>query len=93
MNEEVGESKGRTRIRNIIIGVAIFLLFAYAVSVTKVNLEEPLEPKRQENLVGLIRELAHPDLFSYETVSESINMSIRMPCPEEVKGSQIESNG
>ena len=93
MNEDVGEGKGRKRLRNFVIGLAIFLLFAYAVSVTRVNLEEPLEPKRQENLVGLIRELAHPDLFSYETVSESINMSIRMPCPEEVKGSQIESNG
>jgi phosphonate ABC transporter permease subunit PhnE len=92
-SEEVGESKQRKRLRNIVVGVAIFLLFAYAVSVTRVNLEEPLEPKRQENLVSLIRELAHPDLFSYQTESQSINMSIRMPCPEAVKGSQIESNG
>ncbi|MFN2103457.1 MAG: ABC transporter permease subunit [Candidatus Promineifilaceae bacterium] len=93
MKEEPGESKNRKRLRNIVIGIAIFLLFAYAVSVTRVNLEEPLEPKRQENLVGLLRELAHPDIFQYETESQSINLSIRMPCPQEVKGSQIESNG
>jgi phosphonate ABC transporter permease subunit PhnE len=93
MNEDLGESKRRKRLRNIGVGIAIFFLFAYAVSVTRVNLEEPLEPKRQENLVGLLRELAHPDIFNYETESESINLSIRMPCPEEIKGSQIESNG
>ena len=93
MYEDLGESKKSNRLRNIAIGVAIFLLFAYAVSVTNVNLEEPLDPKRQENLVGLLRELAHPDLFAYDTVTRSIDMSIRMPCPEELKASQIESAG
>lgn len=92
-SEEPAGSRRRRRVRNIVIGIAIFLLFAYAISVTRVNLEEPLEPKRQENLVELLRELAHPDLFTYETESQSINMSIRMPCPEDVKGSQIESDG
>ena len=91
--EELGDNKRRKRVRNIAIGIAIFFLFAYAISVTRVNLEEPLEPKRQENLVGLLRELAHPDLFSHDTETQSINLSIRMPCPEEVKGSQIESDG
>ena len=93
MSEEQGEGKRRSRLRNIAIGVAVFLLFAYAISVTNVNLEEPLDPKRQENLVGLLRELAHPDLFKYETESQSIDMTIRMPCPDEVKASQIESDG
>ncbi len=93
MSEEQGESKQRSRWRYIAIGAAVFLLFAYAVSVTNVNLEEPLDPKRQENLVGLLRELAHPDFFKYETESQSIDMSIRMPCPEEVRASQIESKG
>ena len=93
MKEERQEGKQRRRIRNFAIGVAIFILFAYAISVTRVNLEEPLEPKRQENLVRLLRELAHPDLFAYETETASIDLSIRMPCPEEIKGSQIESNG
>ncbi|MFN2136443.1 MAG: hypothetical protein ACK2UK_10850, partial [Candidatus Promineifilaceae bacterium] len=93
MSEEPAANKGRKRLRNIAIGIAIFLLFAYAVSVTRVNLEGPLDPKRQENLVGLLRELAHPDLFSYNTETSSIDLSIRMPCPEEVKASQITSNG
>ncbi len=93
MKEEKEQSKRWKRLRNIFIGIAIFLLFAYAVSVTRVNLEEPLEPKRQENLVGLLRELAKPDLFTYNTETASIDMSIRMPCPEAVKASQITSNG
>ncbi len=93
MNEEQGERKRRKRARNLAIGFAIFILFAYAVSVTRVNLKEPLEPKRQENLVSLLRDLARPDLFTYDTETRSINMSIRMPCPEVVRGSQIESGG
>ena len=55
----------------------IFLLYAYGLQVTKVNLEEPLEPKRQENLVGLLRSLARPDLFSYKTETRVTAVSIR----------------
>ncbi|MCA9997164.1 MAG: hypothetical protein KDE56_15505, partial [Anaerolineales bacterium] len=69
------------------------LLYAYGVQVTNVNLEEPLEPRRQENLVGLIRQLARPDLFSYENETRSMDISLRMPCPDEPKGSQLGSEG
>lgn len=99
MNDESngrGPTNGRNnrkRWRNILIGIAAVFLFAYAVQVTDVNLEEPLEPKRQENLVGLLRELARPDFFTYQNETRSIDMSVRMPCPEEVKASQIGSDG
>jgi phosphonate transport system permease protein len=88
------ESNGRRRrIITILIGVAIFVLFAYAVDVTQINLEEPLEPKRQENLVGLIRELARPNLLTYENETRSVNVSLLMPCPEEIKGTQVTVEG
>jgi phosphonate ABC transporter permease subunit PhnE len=93
MSQDEGGSKRRNKLRNIVIGIAVFLLFAYAVSVTNVNLEEPLDLRRQENLVKLLRELARPDFFTHETISQSINLSIRMPCPEEIKASQIQDNG
>ena len=71
----------------------IFLLYAYGLQVTKVDLQEPLEPKRQENLVSLIRSLARPDLFDYNTETRSTAVSIRMPCPAEIKGSQVSIEG
>lgn len=77
------------KLRNILVGIGIVILFAYAIQVTQVNLEEPLEPRRQENLQGLIRDLARPDFFTYNNQTRSTIMSIRMPCPEEIRGSQI----
>ncbi len=83
----------RNRRRTAVITLGLIVLFAYATQVTNINLEEPLEPKRQENLVNLIRRLAHPDLFTYDDETRSTNATIRMPCPDEVKGSQVNIEG
>ncbi len=93
MNTEPTDRSPRHRVRNILIAIGLIVLFAYAIDVTEVDLEEPLEPQRQENLTSLIRELARPAFFTYANETSSINMTIRMPCPEEVRGSQIASNG
>ncbi len=77
------------KLRNVLIGVGVVILFAYAIQKTQINLEEPLEPRRQENLQGLIRDLAQPDLLTYNNQTRSTIMSIRMPCPEEIRGSQV----
>lgn len=79
--------------KTIVIILAIFLLYAYGLQVTKVNLEEPLRPRRQENLVGLIRSFARPDLLAYETETRRMAVSLHMPCPEEIKGSQVSIEG
>jgi phosphonate ABC transporter permease subunit PhnE len=79
--------------KTAVIILIIFLLYAYGLQVTKVNLEEPLEPRRQENLVGLLRSLARPDLFAYQTETRRTAVSIRMPCPEEIRGSQVSFEG
>lgn len=79
--------------RKLLILLAVIGLFAYATAVTQIDLQEPLSPKRQENLVSLLRELARPDLLAYENETLSTNVSIRMPCPEEIKASQVINEG
>ncbi len=79
--------------KTAVIILAIFLLYAYGLQVTEVNLEEPLEPQRQENLVSLIRSFARPDFFAYETETRRTAVSLRMPCPEQVRGSQVSIEG
>lgn len=83
----------QNRLRNLAILLALLLLYAYGTEVTQIDLREPVKPRRQENLFGLLRELARPDLFSYETETLSTNLSIRMPCPEEVRASQVQNEG
>lgn len=87
MNED--RKPGLRKVVAIVAIIVAVLLLAYAVDVTQIDLAEPLEPRRQENLAGLIRALAQPDLFSFENETRSTNMSIRMPCPENIQGSQV----
>ena len=79
--------------RRILIIVGSILLIAYGVQVTKINLEEPLEPQRQSNLVGLLRELAKPDFFTYDQVTRTATISMNIPCPEKIVGSQVNVEG
>jgi phosphonate ABC transporter permease subunit PhnE len=83
----------RSRIITIAIIIGAILLFAYAVEVTQVNFTEPLEPKRQENLVSLLRVLARPNLVDFENETRSTRVSLLMPCPEEVQGTQVNAEG
>ncbi len=80
-------------LKTAVVILVIFLLYAYGLQVTRVNLEEPLEPQRQENLVSLIRSFARPDIFAYETETRRTAVSLRMPCPETVRGSQVSIEG
>jgi phosphonate ABC transporter permease subunit PhnE len=41
----------------------------------------------------LIRSFAQPDLFAHETETRRMAVSLRMPCPEEIKGSQVAIEG
>ncbi len=81
--------RSRNTFRIVLYIVIAVLVYGIAVQVTEVNLEEPLEPKRQENLIGLIRDLVHPDFFDYENITRSINVSLYTPCPDEIKGTQV----
>lgn len=80
-------------LRNILLGVILFLVYAYAVQVVKIDLRVPQEPTRQENLVNLLRQMSRPDIFAYTYETQRNSLSFRAPCPEEVRGSQITYNG
>jgi len=51
-------------LRTFLIALAIFLLYAFAVQATEINLEKPLNPGRQETFVRVLRQLADPDILS-----------------------------
>jgi phosphonate ABC transporter permease subunit PhnE len=94
--DDPADRNGRARWRRwrpVAVFVLAALLLAYAIDVTDINLEEPLEPRRQENLAALLRELAHPDLFSFRDETRTTTISLRMPCPDEVRGSLVSFQG
>jgi len=80
-------------IRTVLFIIAGVLLYAYAFQVTDVNLEEPLRPQRQRNLISLLREMAQPDFFDFDEETRITTLSIRMPCPEVPRASQITIEG
>jgi phosphonate ABC transporter permease subunit PhnE len=80
---------GLRKVLTILAVILAVMLIAMAVDVTDIDLREPLKPKRQENLVALIRELVRPDILKYDNQTRSTNMSVRMPCSENVQGSQV----
>jgi phosphonate transport system permease protein len=87
------ESGRRNKILTVIIVILAIFLLAYAVEVTEVNFTEPLEPQRSQNVVTLLRALARPNLADFENEIRSTNVSLLMPCPDEVKGTQVTFEG
>lgn len=61
--------------------ILILVIYAYGFQVTKVNLEETRSPRRQEQLVRILRALARPDLFTYEQIEVRVERPIMVPCP------------
>lgn len=73
---------GQRFIRTFLITLVIFVVFAYGFQVTQINLEEPKKPKRQDQLVNVLRALARPDLTDYEEDRLRIEAPILIPCPD-----------
>lgn len=76
-------SAGR-RLLLVLVGLVVFLVYAYATDVTDINLETPQDPQRQAVTTRVLRALAHPDFFVYEEETRSMNIGIRIPCGEVV---------
>lgn len=68
---------------SIIIGV---IVYAYGFQVTKVNLEETKSPRRQEQLLRIIRALAKPDFLEYDKEELKINLPVTIPCESAPSG-------
>lgn len=84
------EKKPRSRRRVlgiVIVALVVFILYAYAIDVTKINFEEPQDPDRQNAVTRVVRALARPDFFVINEETESMNIALSMPCEEELKGS------
>ncbi len=78
--------KYRAILRSIGVGLAVLfalVVYAYGFQVTKVNLEETRSPRRQEQLVRILRALARPDIFTYDKIEVRVEQPIMVPCPAE----------
>ena len=74
--------------RTALIAIVLFVVYAFGVQDTEINLKEPLDDKRQETAIRVLRALARPDFFTYDEITRSMDITIRMPCGDDVKGSQ-----
>jgi phosphonate ABC transporter permease subunit PhnE len=61
--------------------IATLLVYAFGFETTKVSLEEISSETRQENLVNVLRDLARPELITYERVPTNTDATFYMPCP------------
>ncbi len=68
-------------IRTFLITLVIIIVVAYGFQVTQINLEEPKEERRQQQLVNVLRTLARPDLVEYDTERVNVEAAILVPCP------------
>jgi hypothetical protein len=61
--------------------VAVVITYAYGFAVTEVGLEEIQSETRQTQLVRVMRDLAQPEILSYERIDTATELGIFMPCP------------
>lgn len=66
MQEVAPKKAGRKLVRDILIILAVLMVFAFAVQATQINLEKPLDPGRQDNVLRTLRLLADPDFVSVD---------------------------
>ncbi len=62
--------------------LAGLVIYAYGFQVTKVNLGETREERRQTQLIRIIRALARPDILQYDRQEFIVDQPIWVPCPE-----------
>jgi phosphonate ABC transporter permease subunit PhnE len=69
-------------VKNVLVGIIVFVTFAYGFQVTEIDLEEPKEENRQAQLTNVIRALARPDLLEYDIDRVEVDAAILVPCPD-----------
>ncbi len=72
----------RGLVGRILLIVGILVVYAYGFQVTQIDLEEPQKPKRQEQLVRIIRGLARPDLVEWDRETQAATAAIFVPCTD-----------
>ncbi len=73
-------NRGKT-LRIIVIAIVIFVVLAYGVEVTEIDLSPLREPQRQASLTRVIRLFFHPDIIKYDQREVVVNAPVYVPCP------------
>ncbi|MCI0645598.1 MAG: ABC transporter permease subunit [Chloroflexi bacterium] len=68
-------SPGMHALRTFVIFVALFLVYAFAVQATEIDLETPLEPGRQAGFLRVVRLLADPAIFTRDAETGRLALS------------------
>lgn len=80
------QQKKPSLLRSLGIGlgvIVVIIVYAYGFRVTDVSFETTREERRLTQLKRVLRALAHPDIFMYDTREEQINVPFYLPCPED----------
>jgi phosphonate ABC transporter permease subunit PhnE len=80
------ERKSRRRLWIILGSIGAFLLYGYAVQETDVDLGEVQSETRRASLVRIMRNLAQPNLITYDSEEVTISADVLVPCPEGAGG-------
>jgi phosphonate ABC transporter permease subunit PhnE len=66
MNEQAPKLAGKRLIYTLLGIAAILLVYAFAVQATEIDLDKPLDPSRQQDLLRVLRQLADPDIITID---------------------------
>ncbi len=87
------KSKPRRRMWIILGLIGAFLLYGYAVQETDVDLAEVQSETRRASLVRIMRNLAQPNLITFDDVEVVISADVLVPCPEGGVGPESDTSG
>ena len=92
---ELADNERKTKRRLfIVVGIiAAFLLYGYAVQETAVDLTEVQSENRRESLVRIMRNLAHPNLITYDSEEVTVSADVLAPCPDGATGPVADTSG
>lgn len=75
----------RSKRRGIFIFVVVLvsiIVYAFAFDTTDVNLDEIKSESRRAQLVRVLRQLARPEILTYERIDTNTDTHLYLPCPE-----------
>jgi len=81
---EAGKPPRRSLRRSLFLAVVIIVgvvIYAFGYEVTDVNLDEIRSETRRTQLIRVIRDLARPELLTYERIPTNTDTEIFLPCP------------
>jgi len=70
-----------------------FVLYGYAVQETDVDLAEVQSETRRDSLVRIMRNLAHPNLVTFDNEEITISVDVLVPCPDGATGPEADTSG